>query len=115
MLNAKKKKCIILMVANDMTQKQIAAEIGVSEATICNWKKDIEFMTEYNEVMKESMLMVAAKAFNTMNRLLSARSEKVRLLAAKDLLDRAGFKPTDKMDLLNTQQVVFIHEDLLED
>lgn len=99
MLNSRQKKCIELMVTGDRKQKEIAAILHVAEATICNWKKNKEFMDEYTSSLKDSMKDVAAKAFNTEVALLKARSEMVRLMAAKDILDRAGFKPDSNVNI----------------
>ena len=99
MLNSKQKKCIEYMVQGEKKQKEIATILHVSEATICNWKKNDEFIAEYTASLKSSMKDVAAKAFQTEIALLRARSEMVRLMAAKDMLDRAGFKATDKVEV----------------
>lgn len=97
MLTAKQKKCLELLVSGEMTQKEIASEIKVSEQTICNWKKNEEFNTEYDNLMRVCIQSFAAKAFQTQTRLLNAKSEMVRYVVSKDILDRAGFKPVDKV------------------
>lgn len=112
MLNSKQKKCIEMLVFGNQTQRQIASSLHVTEATICNWKKNDEFMAEYTFALKNSMKEVAAKAFHTEMALLKARSESVRLMAAKDILDRAGFKPDDNINL-NGEAVVLV-DDLRE-
>ena len=48
--------------------------------------------------MRQNLKGAVAKAFNTELQLLNARSEMVRLLAAKDVLDRAGFRPDDNVN-----------------
>ena len=113
MLNSKQRKCIELLVVGDRTQKEIAEILHISEASICNWKKNDEFINEYTVSLKNSMKDVAAKAFNTEIKLLSARSEMVRLMAAKDILDRAGFKADEKLTLESTAKVVIV-DDLKE-
>lgn len=115
MLNPKQKKCIGLMVQGEFTQKQIAETIHVSENTISNWKKDEEFMSEYNASLLASINWVAAKAFKTQIKLLTARSEMVRHLVAKDILDRAGYKPEDNIKLSGPIPVVISGSDELED
>lgn len=90
------------MVQGDKKQKDIADTLSVTEATICNWKKNDEFVAEYTASLKSSMKDVAAKAFQTEIALLRARSEMVRLMAAKDILDRAGFKPECNVNLSGT-------------
>lgn len=97
------------MVTGDRTQKQIAELLNVSEASICNWKKNNDFMAEYTSSLQYSMKDVAAKAFHTEIKLLSARSEMVRLMTAKDILDRAGFKPDDKLNL-NIEPVMIVND-----
>lgn len=115
MLNSKQIKCIELLVGGDKTQKQIAEAIHVTEATICNWKKNEEFNSEYTSSLKSSMKDVAAKAFRTEISLLNARSEMVRLMAAKDILDRAGFKPDDNVNLSVPDPIVITGSDKLAD
>ncbi len=110
MLNSKQKKCVELMTAGDRTQKEIAEILHVTEATICNWKKNEEFTAEYTSSLKNSMKDVAARAFNTEIALLKARSEMVRLMAAKDILDRAGFKPDDNVNLNGSGMVVIVDD-----
>ena len=112
MLNPKQRKCIELMIDGSYTQKQIAEQLNVSENTISNWKKNNEFMGEYNTTLKSNINAVAAKAFSTQMKLLSARSEMVKYMVAKDILDRAGFKPSEKVDW--TVEPVVIVNDLEE-
>ena len=100
------------MVEGKMTQKQMAENLNVSENTISNWKKNNEFMLEYNTTLKSNINEVAAKAFETQRNLLKARSEMVRYMVAKDILDRAGFKPSEKVDV--TVEPITIIEDLKE-
>ena len=109
MLNSKQSKCIELMTAGNRTQKEIASCLHVTEATICNWKKNAEFMAEYTLALKNSMKEVAAKAFCVEKSLLKARSESVRLMAARDILDRAGFKPDENINL-GGEAVVLVND-----
>lgn len=109
-LNSKQRKCIELMTAGDRTQKEISEILHVTEATICNWKKNEEFTAEYTSALKNSMKDVAAKAFLTEVNLLRARSEMVRLMAAKDILDRAGFKPDDNINLNGKGTVIIVDD-----
>ena len=97
------------MVEGNKTQKEISEILHVSEATICNWKKNDEFKSDYTSSLKNSMKDVAARAFRTEVSLLKARSETVRLMAAKDILDRAGFKPDENINL-SGESVVLIND-----
>lgn len=98
MLKGKQKRCLELMIMGDYTQKEIAKEIGVAEQTIVNWKKKEEFAEEYNSALKKRINLHAAAAFKTETELLrNSDNDFIRLNAAKDILDRAGFKPADKV------------------
>lgn len=97
--NPKQNRCIELMLEGKWTQKQIAKQLDVSENTISNWKKNDEFMGEYNTALKSSINVVAAEAFATQKKLLKSRSDMVRYMVSKDILDRAGFKASEKIDL----------------
>lgn len=103
-LKKKQISCIDMLLDANMTQKEIAQTLGVAEQTICRWKRDEEFAAEYNIRLKKKIQLTAAKAFKTeTDLLLHSESDKVRLGAAKDILDRAGFKPKDEISL--TQSV----------
>lgn len=103
MLKGKQRKCLELMLTGNFTQKEIAEEIGVTEQTITNWKKKDEFAEEYNAALKKQIHLHAAVAFKTETELLrSADSDSVRLNAAKDILDRAGFKSRDEISLIQS-------------
>lgn len=99
MLNKKQKKCIELMVSGDMSQNEIAKTIGVIPGTISDWKKKDEFREEYNRANKIVINSLVPKAVQTVKSLLNADSEQVRLAAAKDVLDRAGYKAQDDIKL----------------
>lgn len=103
-LKKKQKTCIDMLVDASMSQKEIAQALGVAEQTICRWKRDEEFAAEYSSRLRKKIHLAAAKAFKTeQDLLLHSESDKVRLGAAKDILDRAGFKPKDEISL--TQSV----------
>ena len=83
--------------------------MGVSENTIVNWKKNNEFMSEYNTALKSNINSVAAEAFTTQRKLLKSRSDMVKYMVAKDILDRAGFKASEKIDL-SVEPVVIVND-----
>lgn len=111
MLTNKQRKCLELMVAGNMTQKEIAAQINITEKTICEWKKKDEFRKEYEYMLRIGIQSLAAKAYKTQEQLLSSKNDMVRHLAAKDILDRAGFKATDKLEIEGAIPVV-IQDDM---
>lgn len=91
MLNSKQLKCIELMVSSNKTQRSIAKELDVREETVSRWKKEKEFKIEFDKQMKDSINLSSALAYQTIMKLMNAKSEMVRFYAAKDLLDRAGY------------------------
>ena len=96
-MNDKQEKCINLMVATNKTQKQIAKEIEVSEKTICEWKKQREFKDAIDKIIKENFGSLALDAQKELKKLLKSKNEYIKIQAVKDILDRAGFKPTERI------------------
>lgn len=115
MLNEKQKKCLKLLTSGEFKQKEIANQINITEKTICEWKKDPEFMSELERCLNISIKSLAAKALHTQSKLLDAKSETVRYMVTKDILDRAGFKPNDKIKIEGSVPVVISGGDELED
>ena len=98
-LKPKQVKCLQLMIQGDMTDKKIAEAINITQKTICDWKKNCkEFQDEYNSLMRSSLQYAAPKAFRKQMSLLESRNDMVAHLAAKDIMDRAGFVPTEKIE-----------------
>jgi len=85
------------MAIENKTQKQIAKELKVTEQTICNWKKDKEFKNEIEKNIKENFGSLALDAQKELKKLLKSSNEYIRIQAVKDILDRAGYKPTERI------------------
>lgn len=99
MLKPKQIKCLQLMVKGDMTDKEIAESINITQKTICDWKKNCkEFQDEYNSLMRSSLQYAAPKAFRKQMSLLKSKNDMVAHLAAKDIMDRAGFNAIEKIE-----------------
>jgi CRISPR/Cas system CMR-associated protein Cmr5 small subunit len=115
MLNPKQIKCLELMIQGNMTDKEIAESINVAQKTICEWKKNNkEFQDEYNSLMRGSLQYAAPKAFRKQLSLLNSKNDMVAHLAAKDIMDRAGFSPTEKIDLDMDVSPIVIKNDVTE-
>ena len=99
MLKPRQKKCIEMLISGTMTQADIAAALKVSEQTICNWKKNSEFAAELESANRLVISSLVPAAIQRTKALLNADSEAVQLAAAKDILDRAGYKPQDNIRL----------------
>lgn len=97
LLSEKQMQCINLMVIENKTQKQIAKELKITEQTICNWKKDKEFKNEIEKNIKENFGSLAVEAQKELKKLLKSNNEYIKMQAVKDILDRAGYKPTERI------------------
>lgn len=96
------------MICGSYLQCEIASLLKVSEQTICNWKKDSGFMEEYEKSTRSTLQSLVPKAIKRIEKLLNANNEVVQLGAAKDILDRTGYKPTDKQDLsISAPTIIF--------
>jgi len=94
------KKAIHLMVRTNMTQREIAAEIDVNEATISRWKKGKEFEELKLEEERDFLSGLAGLSIQTYKDILvNGTSEHARFMVAQDVLDRTGHKVSDKIDL----------------
>ena len=102
------------MATGEFTQKEIAKKINITEKTISTWKKNDVFMAELDKLLAVGIRSIAAKAFKTQVKLLDSKNEWVRFTAAKDILDRAGFKPDAKLKVEGSVPVVIV-DDLDED
>lgn len=90
-----------------LTLPQIAKAIGKSEKTVSVWfgsKEQVLFRREFERLQEEviertknAMLGSADKAASTLVKLLDHVNGSIRLNAAKELLDRTGFKPEDTL------------------
>ena len=115
MLKPKQIKCLELMVKGDMTDKDIAAAINITQKTICDWKKNSkEFQDEYNSLMRSSLQYAAPRAFRKQLALLDSKNDMVAHLAAKDIMDRAGFSPAEKIEMDMDISPVVIRSDVTE-
>ncbi|MGL5676832.1 MAG: phBC6A51 family helix-turn-helix protein [Cellulosilyticaceae bacterium] len=109
-LKPKQIKAIAMMVYEGKSQKEAADELKLHYNTITNWKKDPDFIEALNKEVRKGLDSASAQALKTMVGLLTCRSDIVKFNAAKDILDRTGFKPTDKQEIDLTQQVVIVDD-----
>lgn len=101
MLNPKQVECLKLMMQNPkISGKELAEALKVTEKTISQWKnRNAEFQEEYNTLVRSKIQYAATQALGKQIDLLQSRNDMVAHLAAKDLMDRAGFNPVEKIDV----------------
>lgn len=86
--------------------KQIASMMCVTEQTIRNLlqKEEVQkmindYLAEEKSIMDSRIKALSYKAVETVSELMDSDDDSVRLSASKDILDRAGYKPSDKKDV----------------
>ena len=92
-------------VSNGGNATQAAIACGVSEtsAGTIGHRLKMRLRDSIESAQKEALKGYSSRAFNQIQALAeSAVSEKVKLDANKDLLDRAGWKPVDKSHVTQT-------------
>jgi transposase-like protein len=93
------------MILQGKPFKEIALELDVSPQTLYLWRQGDEFQTYMRslrdaatEQVKEIIAAESVAAVNTVVALQrGAQSEKIKLAAAQDILDRAGFGAVNKV------------------
>ena len=98
MLNEKQMKCIELMVYTNKRKQEIAKEIGVANTSISYWLNNEEFQNELEKEMKNGFRSLAVKAKRRLGELIDSKNEGVALGACKEVLNKAGYKETDKIE-----------------
>lgn len=100
MLNPKQAECLRLMMENPKIKgRELAKRLGVTEKTISQWKnQNAEFQDEYISLVRSNIQYTAALALEKQIKLLQSPNDMVAHLAAKDLMDRAGMKPVEKIE-----------------
>ena len=99
-VSAKQAECIELMLLNPKIKgRELAKSLKVSEKTISQWKNhNADFQAEYKSLVDSKLQYAAAQALEKQIDLLGSKNDMVAHLAAKDLLDRTGFSPTEKIE-----------------
>lgn len=116
-INATHKQAMLLH-CQGMLIDQIAEQIGRSPGTVENWfYRDKTFRTEYEKfkqeyiedvtkTARERMQGAADEAMQTLLILMAnSESDRIRLDAAKDILDRTGFKAEDILNIKGNQEL----------
>lgn len=99
-LNPKQAECLRLMMLNPKIKgKELAEQLKVSEKTISLWKNhNAEFQDEYISQVRSRIQYAAAQALEKQIELLDSSNDMVAHLASKDLMDRAGLNPVEKVE-----------------
>ena len=97
-------RAVQLFLAGNHTRAEIASILGVKADTVGRWLRDPdikkymeEFQKQEANITRSRMQAASAAALDKMVRLLDSPIDGVALQAAKDLMDRAGFKPKQEI------------------
>jgi uncharacterized protein YjcR len=97
-------RAVQLWITGGHKVAEIADLVGVRPKTVRAWLRDPDIKSYIAEFQKENQILVRSKiqagsirALETMIDLLDSPIDGNRLQAAKDLMDRAGFKPEQKV------------------
>lgn len=97
-LNNKHLKAIHLLVYSEMLKQEIAAEVGVSATTLSTWLGDNTFQEGIREEMHRGFNQMALKARRKLDDLVENTNPQVALAAAKEVLNKAGYVETQKIE-----------------
>jgi len=105
-LTKKQLEAAKFMAEGNMTDEEIAKACFIGRTTLYRWKQNEEFQqaiydftAEMKKNIERKLMSMSSKALRELDKLLSARSEMVRLQAIKDVLDRLDIKPADKQNI----------------
>lgn len=97
-------RAVSLFLAGSHTRVEIANILGVQATTVGKWLRDPDvrkyiedYQREENKMVKCRIEAATAAAIDTMVDLLDSPIDGIKYQAAKDLLDRSGHKPEQKI------------------
>lgn len=101
---------IAMMVIQGYTNTQIAHKLECSRSTISRIRNSDEFKTLLNNINKQCVLMARTfletatlKATKNLLLLMDSANEKIKLDSSIEVLNRAGVKAPDKIEISNVQ------------
>ena len=97
-LNANMLKCINLMVYTDKQKQESAKELGVANNCISRWMARQDFQEELKNEMHRGFNSLALKARRRLDQLIDSNNDVVALGACKEVLNKAGYMETQKVE-----------------
>lgn len=99
-------KATELLILGQLNYSEIAQVVGISRNTLQRIREDEEVHNKIHEYSNNEIKLKAGKAASTLINLLDAKSEMVRLEAAKQILGLNGIQITDKLDITSENVVI---------
>ena len=97
-LNQRQLKAVEMLVYTDKQKQEIAEELKITAATLSTWLNKEEFQEAIHKEMLRSFSHLATKAKRKMEQLLDSNQDSVAFAAAKEILNKAGFAETQKIE-----------------
>lgn len=85
-----------------LSERQICEAVDVTQKSLCQWKKNPDFVEAFDEALRKNWASYAKEASSVIHELLYSEKQDVALKAATYLMDSCGFKATDKVELSAT-------------
>jgi hypothetical protein len=99
---------VVYMTVQGFSNATIGEELGVTASDIITLKKTDDFMRLKDAVTQEVinagrmfMAMGTIKAVRTLLQCMDSSNEKIKLMAATQVLDRVGLKTPEQIEILN--------------
>lgn len=120
-LNMNQKKAIQMQVYQGFSQRQVACALNLSEKTVSSWTNHNELFMKIRDEeeakaareRKRRYKGAAQIAINKLIDLIDSDDDKAALAACKDILNRAGDKPSDKLSLSGSVETTGKLDDIL--
>lgn len=111
-ISAKLEAALEAFVTSDMTIAKAAETAGLSREHFSRSLRKPHVQERVVQMLRSQLVLHGAKAVESLSRNLNARSEYVQVMAASQLLDRAGFSSKNALGLHRQAGDVTIHIDL---
>ena len=99
-MEAKRLKALEILVSGDYkSYEEVADKLKITRRTLYNWRNEEEFSAELERRIKIKIGGIVPRAIKKLDELIDSKKEIIALQAAKDILDRGGYKATDKIDI----------------
>ena len=86
------------MVYTDMQKQEIAKELGVANNAISRWMNREDFQEALKDEMHKGFSSLAVKARRKLDKLIDSNNDGVALGACKEVLNKAGYMETQKVE-----------------
>lgn len=107
-LTSKQIQAIECLVYTDMKKHEIAEEVGVSNTTFSIWLRKEHFQEALKEEMHRGFREMATKARRKLGQLIDSDNDSVSLGACKEVLNKAGYLETQRVENTITNKEINI-------